>query len=113
MTQVNILRDNLFALIGTMDLVINFTISTSRAIGPDYRALNVTLLHNGSRKETFTHSPSTNETENMSFKGALTISSVEYTSSGNYCFVASVTGTTTIESDCINLTVSGLFDTYF
>ena len=110
MERVDIQKNNLVALRGTKNLAINCTITTSKAIGPDYRALNITFLHNGSQNEMFMYSTSTKETENIGFKGTLTISSVEYTNSGSYCCVASVSGTTTIKSDCIILTVSGMFN---
>ena len=106
--DVKIQRNTLSAIRGTEKVYINSTITLSNPIGPDHSALNVTWLHNGSRLNMIEHSPSTNQRENINFTSALNISSVEYTSSGNYCCVASVNETTTTKFDCINLTVSGL-----
>ena len=109
-SQVSIQKSSIFTLRGTVDLKINCSITLSSPIGPDHSALNVTWLHNVSSVNMIENSLSTNQRENINFTSALSISSVEYTSSGNYCCVASVTGTTTTKFDCVNLTVSGLFD---
>ena len=101
----------MFALRGTKNLVMSCFIILSNPIGPDHRALNVIWLYNGSMHQVFQTAPSSNVTVRMNFTRILTISNVEHGNSGNYCCVASVTGTTATMSDCIILSVSGLFAT--
>ena len=110
--RVKIQSNNLFVFRGTKNLVINCVVTFNDTINLNNSPLNVTWLHNGFEYDMSLIASSSNETHTRNITTNVTIGSVEYNSSGIYCCVASVTGTNTYESDCIILSVSGLFNTY-
>ena len=110
MSQVSTDSESVVVLLGTQDVKLNCSIKLSNQIGPDFSSLLVTWKHNGTTIQT---NPSLslqltgNSGYNDKFNSTLTLSSVDYRNSGNYCCSASLVGSASSMSNCVFLTVSG------
>ena len=105
MSQVSTDNESVVVLLGTQNVKLNCSIELSNQIGSDFTSLIITWKHN----DTAILSPQLTENPgyNDKFNSTLTLSSVDYSNSGNYCCSASLAGSASSMSNCVFLTVSG------
>ena len=115
MSQVSTDNESVVVLLGTQNVKLNCSVELSNQIGPDFSSLIVTWKHNGTASQT---NPllSPQVTGNLdytdSFISTLTLSSVNYSNSGNYCCNVSLSGSVSSMTNCVFLTVSGNYVDY-
>ena len=109
MSQVSCDSESVVVLIGTQNVKLNCSIELSNQIGLDFSSLLVTWKHNGTIQTNPSLSPQMtgNPGYNDKFNSTLTLSSVDYRNSGEYCCSASLAGSASSMKNCVFLTVSG------
>ena len=107
MSQVSTDRESVVALIETQNVKLSCSIELSNQIGPDFSSLLVTWKHNGTTNTSLSPQLTGNPGYNDEFNSTLTLSSVDYSNSGNYCCSASLAGSASSMSNCVFLSVSG------
>ena len=108
--QVQVEKDNLVVLLGTNNMQLNCSITLNAPIGPEIGALQISWLMNGTKLQSSTKLTPL-EVHSNSFTSTLTVDITGYNNTGNYCCSASLTGSDSDMSDCIIVTVSGIFVT--
>ena len=116
MSQVSTDNESVVVLLGTLNVKLNCSIELSNQIGPDFSSLLVNWKRNGTASQT-NPSLSPQVTGNLNytnnFISTLTLSSVDYSNSGNYCCNVSLSGSVSNLTDCVFLTVSGNYVDYY
>ena len=103
--------DNFVVLLGTRNVQMDCSITTTNSIGSYFNALQVFWKLNGTE---ISHTiPTPLESENIehtdSFTSTLTVNITEYDKAGNYCCIASLAGIASDVSNCILVIVSGSY----
>ena len=98
--------------VGTDNHLMNCTITLSSPIGPDHSALNVTWLHNNqsiSAADGIVEARNITASPTWLFQSDLTLHQISQFDDGQYCCIASISGNTTITSDCdyLHVTATG------
>ena len=89
---------------------INCSINITNSIGPLFNALQVSWLMNRTEQLSNTIlTPRDNTEHTESFTSTLTVDITGYDKIGNYCCIASLAGRDGDMSDCLIVTVSGIF----
>ena len=108
--QVQVEKDNLVVLLGTNNMQLNCSITLNASIGPEIGALQISWLMNGTKLQSNTQLTPL-EVHSNSFTSVSTVDITGYNNTGNYCCSASLAGSDSDMSDCIIVTVSGIFVT--
>ena len=97
-------------MLGTNNVQIDCSIKITNSIGPLLSALQVSWLMNGTEQLSNTAlTPRDNTEHTNSFTSTLTVNITGYDKTGNYCCIASLAGRDGDMSDCLIVTVSGIF----
>ena len=102
--------NDIIVISGTQNVKLNCSIELSNQIRSNFSALLVTWNYNGTAIQANTSlSPQVtgNHQYTDKFNSTLTLSSVDYRNSGEYCCSASLAGSVSSMTNCVFLTVSG------
>ena len=100
--------DNFVVLLGTRNVQMDCSITTTNSIGSYFNALQVFWKLNGTEISHTIPTPENIE-HTDSFSSTLTVNITEYDKAGNYCCIASLAGIARNVSNCILVAVSGSY----